>query len=121
MRRAAFLLASIAVLAPAAAPAADDPAPPEPSAPPSTAPTIAPSVTPVIAQVPAPQDPTVIEGRVVPGLQPTYPSPIVQTNPGAVNAPAPDAFPTDQIPVPDRWRLAADLGLVKPHFLNPYN
>jgi len=30
-------------------------------------------------------------------------------NPGAVRPPPPEAFPTDQIPVPDRWRLAATL------------
>ena len=67
------------------------------------------------------KDPTVIEGRQRPGQQKTYPDEIVQTNPGAVRAPPPEAFPTDQIPVPDRWRLAADLHLVNPRYFDPYN
>ena len=111
MRLAAFLLASSAALGPVGAFAGDDqPGPP-----------LAASVTPVIEQAPPDPEPTAIQGRRRPGRQPTYPNPIVQTNPGAVNAPPPDAFPTDQLPVPDRWRLSADLGLVKPRRFDPYN
>jgi hypothetical protein len=110
MRLAASVLASIAVLGPAAALAADPP----PMA-------TAPSVTPVLEQAPPPSDPDVLDGRKRPGQQPTYPDEIVQTNPGAVNAPAPDAFPIDQVPIPDRWRLSSALGLVQPRWYDPYN
>jgi hypothetical protein len=37
-----------------------------------------------------------------------------------VDLPAPDA-PSDFLPVPDRWRLAKDLNLVKENWLDPYN
>ena len=124
MRLAAFLLASTVVLAPAAAFAAD-PQAPSPEVPTATAPAasppIAPSVAPVIEQAPPSQDPDVLDGRKRPGRQPTYPNEIIQTNPGAVYAPPPEAFPTNEVPVPDRWRLAADLALVKPNRLDPYN
>ena len=126
MRLAVLLLASTAVLAPAVALAAD----PQAEAPMATAPAApppgisfadSPPATPVIEQAPRPQDPDVLEGRARPGRQPTYPNPITQTNPGAVSAPPPEAFPTNEVPVPDRWRLAADLALVKPRRLDPYN
>lgn len=35
--------------------------------------------------------------------------------------PTPDAVTPDFIPVPDRWRLATDLGVVKESYLDPYN
>ena len=111
MRLSAHLLASVAVLAPAMAYAADPP-PPAPAFP---------SAVPVITEAPQPRDPDLIEGRQRPGYQPSYPNQIFQSNPGAVDAPPPSAFPTDQIPVPDRWRLAATLGLVHPRRLDPYN
>jgi hypothetical protein len=124
MRIAALLLVSTAILGPAAALAAD----PQAAAPetpvataPAASPPIAPPVTPIIEPAPSAQDPDVIEGRKRPGQQPTYPNGVVQTNPGAVYAPPPEAFPTNEIPVPDRWRLAADLALVTPHRLDPYN
>jgi hypothetical protein len=129
MRLAALLLASSAVLGPAGALAADPQAAPS-EAPMATAPAApppeisfsgSPSVTPVIQQAPPVQDPDVIAGRKRPGRQPSYPNEIIQTNPGAVSAPPPEAFPTNEIPVPDRWRLAADLALVTPHRLDPYN
>jgi hypothetical protein len=129
MRFAALLLVSTAVLGPTAALAADPP-PSPPEAPVATAPSApppgisfsgSPAVTPVIEQAPPAQDPDVIAGRKRPGRQPTYPNEIIQTNPGAVNAPPPEAFPTNEVPVPDRWRLAADLALVTPRRLDPYN
>ena len=49
------------------------------------------------------------------------PEPVNQDNPGAVRAPPPEAFPTDHIPVPDRWRLIETLGLVKERWFDPYN
>jgi hypothetical protein len=62
-----------------------------------------------------------LPGRQRPGVPETFPAPVVQINPDAVTAPAPDAFPTDQLPIPDRWRLAADLKLVNPRWFDPYN
>ncbi len=111
MRLATFLLASVAVLGPSLALAAD----------PAPAHEKFPSVTPVIEQVPPAKDPELIEGRQRPGLQPSYPPAFVQTNPGAVLPPQASSFPTDQIPVPDRWRLSAALGLVHPRRFDPYN
>jgi hypothetical protein len=95
--------------------AAADPAPPAAAA---SAPSPA---VPVIVQTAPPKDPTVIDGRKRPGEQKTYPDQVVQTNPGAVHAPPPEAFPTDQVPIPDRWRLAAGLHLVNPRYFDPYN
>ncbi len=42
-------------------------------------------------------------------------------NSGAVEAPPPQAFPVDNIPITDRWRLAETLKLVKPRWFDPYN
>ena len=113
MRLPAILLATISALGPAVALAAD----------PQPAPVAAQTnpAVPVIVEVPPAKDPDLIDGRKRPGQQPTYPDTVLQTNPGAVYAPAPDAFPTDQIPVPDRWRLSSALGLTHPHTLDPYN
>ena len=109
MRRSASLLAAAAVMVPALVVAAE----------PSPAPTN--SAVPILQSAPPPRDPELIEGRQRPGVRPTYPDTVTQTNPGAVEAPPPSAFPTDSIPIPDRWRLAATLGLVKPNRLDPYN
>jgi hypothetical protein len=111
MRLAASLLASVAVMGPAVAVAADPP----------LVPAISPSVVPIIQQAPPTQDPDLLQGRQLPGLQPLYPPAYLQTNPGAVAAPSPGSFPTDQIPIPDRWRLSAALGLVHPRRIDPYN
>ncbi len=63
-----------------------------------------------------------IDGRRRPGVtQRELPDRIEQDNPGAVRAPAPEAFPTSEFPVPDRWRLIQSLGLVKEDALDPYN
>jgi hypothetical protein len=65
---------------------------------------------------------TLIDGRRRPGVtQRELPDPVTQDNPGAVRAPPPEAFPTSEFPVPDRWRLIESLGLVKERFLDPYN
>jgi len=56
-----------------------------------------------------------------PGYNAPLPDPVVQDNPGAVRPPPPQAFPTDQIPVPDRWRLIESLGLVKENWRDPYH
>ena len=76
---------------------------------------IGPPVT--LAQVEEP------DSRRIPGRERDAPLPprIEQRNEGAVRAPPPEAFPQDHIPVPDRWRLADSLGLVKPRWFDPYN
>lgn len=75
----------------------------------------------------SPRDPAItpedalIEGRRRPGVpQHELPEGVSQTNEGAVRAPPPEAFPTDQIPVPDRWRLIESLGVVKERWFDPY-
>lgn len=60
-------------------------------------------------KVPPEVDPGVIEGRRRPGFETKLSDPIEQDNPGAVRAPPPEAFPSDQIPVPDRWRIMTGL------------
>jgi hypothetical protein len=70
---------------------------------------------------PTPED-ALIQGRRRPGIeQRELPDAVTQTNEGAVRAPPPEAFPTDQIPVPDRWRLIETLGVVKERWFDPYN
>ncbi|WP_086607854.1 hypothetical protein [Erythrobacter donghaensis] len=68
-----------------------------------------------------PVDPAIIEGRQRPGYTAPLPERIEQRNEGAVRAPPPEAFPTDQLPIPDRWRLIESLGLVKENLFDPYN
>ncbi|HXA40667.1 MAG TPA: hypothetical protein VNW53_16830 [Phenylobacterium sp.] len=62
-----------------------------------------------------------VEGRRRPGqpaeLPPAEPQ---QQNKGAVSAPPPDAFPADQVPIPDRWRLIEAVG-VHARWFDPYN
>ncbi len=65
----------------------------------------------------APRDELPLEGRRRPGRIETFPERIDQTNPGAVRAPPPEAFPHDELPVPDRWRLAGALGVTKPRWM----
>ncbi|HYG49140.1 MAG TPA: hypothetical protein VD846_14510 [Allosphingosinicella sp.] len=73
------------------------------------------------AEDPLPNTPTE-EGRRRPGIpQSELEDPVSQVNPDAVRAPPPEAFPTDQIPVPDRWRLIETLGVVKERWFDPYN
>jgi len=67
-----------------------------------------------------PLDPEIIEGRERPGFQSELPDQIDQTNEGAIRAPPPQAFPQDQVPIPDRWRLIEGLGLVEEDILDPY-
>ena len=63
----------------------------------------------------------IIDGRKRPGYQPPLPDKVTQENIGAVRPPPPEAFPADQFPVPDRWRLIQSLGLVKERWFDPYN
>ena len=66
-------------------------------------------------------DSGIIDGRRKPGYNPELPDPVSQDNPGAVRAPPPEAFPTDQFPIPDRWRLIETLGVVKERWWDPYH
>ena len=68
-----------------------------------------------------PIDPDIIEGRKRPDYTEPLPDRIDQTNEGAVRAPPPQAFPVDQVPIPDRWRLIETLGVVKERWFDPYN
>lgn len=68
-----------------------------------------------------PVDPELIEGRERPGYTAPLPERIDQRNEGAIRAPPPEAFPKDQLPIPDRWRLIESLGLVRENLLDPYN
>jgi hypothetical protein len=61
--------------------------------------------------------------RRKPGPAKPNPPPIEQINPGAVESPPPEAFPLDEIPVPDRWRITkgiAELGVDHPWY-DPYD
>ena len=55
-----------------------------------------------------------------PGRVESYPEAVIQSNPGAVSAPPPDAFPADHLPLPDRWRLIEAVG-VNERWFDPYN
>ncbi|MEM6858588.1 MAG: hypothetical protein AAF559_12010 [Pseudomonadota bacterium] len=68
-----------------------------------------------------PLEPQTLEGRERPGFNPELPEGIDQTNEGAIRAPPPQAFPVDQVPIPDRWRLIQGLGVVEEDLLDPYN
>jgi hypothetical protein len=68
-----------------------------------------------------PVESELIEGRGRPGYTAPLPDRIEQRNEGAIRAPPPSAFPTDQLPIPDRWRLIETLGLVRENLLDPYN
>lgn len=61
-----------------------------------------------------------IEGRRRPGYEAPLPEAVTQDNKGAVRAPPPEAFPIDQVPIPDRWRLIESLGVVKERWFDPY-
>jgi hypothetical protein len=50
-----------------------------------------------------------LEGRRKPGYQAPLPEQVTQDNPGAIRPPPPEAFPGDQFPVPDRWRILTGL------------
>jgi hypothetical protein len=70
---------------------------------------------------PPPVDKEIIEGRRRPDYMAPLPEEVTQTNEGAVRAPPPEAFPVDQVPIPDRWRLIESLGVVKERWWDPYN
>jgi hypothetical protein len=96
----------------AAAAAAQEAPPPAP----------APEAQPAPPAPAANADNPVIPGRRRPGEErERLPEPVTQTNEGALRAPPPEAFPTDELPIPDRWRLVESLGVVKEHWWDPYH
>lgn len=92
-----------------------DPKPVDASA--TTTPPADPAIlaVPASAEAAAPIEPgatvddPMIDGRRRPGYVGQLPAPVIQNNVGAVSAPPPSAFPTDEFPIPDRWRLAKAL------------
>ena len=69
-----------------------------------------PTADPALAKAPpVASDDALIDGRRRPGAILTLPDRVTQDNKGAVRAPPPEAFPTDQFPLPDRWRIAKTL------------
>jgi hypothetical protein len=71
---------------------------------------------------PTPSEESLINGRRRPGVpQHELPDAVNQVNPGAIRQPPPEAFPADHIAIPDRWRLAETLGLVRDRWWDPYN
>lgn len=98
----ALLLLPILLMQPAANADAAPPVPEEETAPPEV-------------------DSGMLDGRRKPGYNPELPDQLAQDNPGAVRSPPPEAFPTDQFPIPDRWRLIETLGVIKEHWWDPYH
>jgi hypothetical protein len=95
---------------PTPAPTTEQPARPEANPSETLAPADRPVMLPPGADPAPPEvESGVIEGRRRPGYNETLPEEAVQNNAGAVRAPPPEAFPTDQLPVPDRWRILASL------------
>jgi hypothetical protein len=67
-------------------------------------------------------DDPILDGRRRPGVpQRDLPDEVTQDNPGAVRAPPPEAFPADQIPLPDRWRIIETLRIARERWFDPYN
>ncbi|MCW1429064.1 hypothetical protein [Novosphingobium sp. JCM 18896] len=116
--------AAVANEAPAE-PAPDAAAAPAPDAVPAAAEATAaePNIIapPGIDPAPVDVDSGKIEGRRRPGQDPRLPDRITQENAGALRAPPPEAFPADQVPIPDRWRLIQSLGVVKERWFDPYH
>lgn len=103
--------------APAEAASADEPS----TAPPAPEPEKNIIDPPGLDTAPGDVDPESVDGRRRPGYNERLPDRLSQDNIGAVRAPPPEAFPADQVPIPDRWRLIQSLGVVKERWFDPYN
>jgi hypothetical protein len=79
------------------------------------------SASPPPSEAAGDADDALLDGRRRPGYRRDLPDAVTQENIGAVSAPPPEAFPTDEFPVPDRWRLIETLGLVKEKWFDPYH
>ncbi len=80
-----------------------------------------PSVEPQVDESTDEPEESLIDGRKRPGYQKRLPDKVTQENIGAVRPPPPEAFPDDEFPIPDRWRLVESLGLVKERWFDPYH
>ena len=76
---------------------------------------------PGVDEAPSDVEAELVDGRRRPGYNERLPDQLTQDNPGAVRAPPPEAFPVDQIPIPDRWRLIETLGVAKERWFDPYH
>ncbi len=81
----------------AAVPGIEDAPPPPPEAPPPPADWRVRVDPSVLEQI--------LDGRRRPGWHPGLPEAVTQDNPGAIRVLPPSAFPSDTLPIPDRWRL----------------
>ena len=82
----------------------------------------APVAEPHEQEAPQQTEESLLPDRRRPGIpQSELDEAVTQDNPGSIRAPPPEAFPVDQIPVPDRWRLVESLGLVRERWFDPYN
>ena len=73
------------------------------------------------AEQAAPPSDEPLPERRRPGQPQTPPAPPpAPGNPNAVAAPPPEAFPTDMVPIPDRWRLVEAVG-VHSRWFDPYH
>ncbi|MGE3395575.1 MAG: hypothetical protein AB7H79_01570 [Sphingomonas sp.] len=99
--------------------ALDDPPPATPAAPGAVQ--AGPPVNERGEPPPTPVEQELIDGRRRPDIQRDLPDPVNQDNPGAIRAPPPEAYPLDNIPIPDRWRLIQSLGIVNERWWDPYN
>jgi hypothetical protein len=75
-----------------------------------------PQVAPILQPAPDEAIDRQRPGTVGPQLE----SRVDQDNPGGVRPPPPQAFAEEHLPIPDRWRLASNLG-IRDNPLDPYN
>ncbi|MGZ8336625.1 MAG: hypothetical protein ACXWU1_08195, partial [Allosphingosinicella sp.] len=59
-----------------------------------------------------PVEQELLDERRRPDIEREHPDAVEQDNPGAIRSPPPEAFPSEYIPIPDRWRLIQSLGVV---------
>ncbi|MDB5682770.1 MAG: hypothetical protein JWM75_468 [Sphingomonas bacterium] len=110
--------ASAAVHPVPAAPTQQDSAQPIAADPPGEAPAAG-QPDPAAANDPAiDADEALLPGRRRPGVQLRLPERVTQDNVGAIRAPPPEAFPVDDFPLPDRWRLVKSLCPQRESFVN---
>ncbi|MGZ8350365.1 MAG: hypothetical protein ACXWU2_10085 [Allosphingosinicella sp.] len=68
-----------------------------------------------------PVEQELLDERRRPDIEREHPDAVEQDNPGAIRSPPPEAFPSEYIPIPDRWRLIQSLGVVTERWWDPYN
>ncbi|XER21467.1 hypothetical protein AB6B37_05775 [Fretibacter rubidus] len=78
------------------------------------------AVPPIILGQETDEPETILPGRRIPGRDKPLPTRERLFDPAQVPPPQPATFPTDEIPLPDRWRLIENLG-VNERWWDPYN